>query len=118
MPGFCLAGEPRGKYSQSANSVGLGRRFCVISSAWLCWIVVMIANMLWLCWSAIWIALSSVILVGPLLWQNAEPINAHASTEGTINPAPNFRSNAKLFKGGLRYRKLIAISRDPDIKRR
>src|SRR5580700_5297655 len=74
--------------------------------------------MLWLCWSAIWIASSSVMLVGPVLWANAELISARASTRVKTTDTPNFRSNTGLFKGRLRFWKLIAISRDPDIKRR
>ena len=43
----------------------------MISSAWLCWIVVRAASSVWLCCSAIWIASSSVIFTGPCVGEVA-----------------------------------------------
>src|ERR1039458_1611962 len=74
--------------------------------------------MLWLCGSAIWIASSSVMLVGPVLWANAGLASAHDRSAARTALPRTFRKRPKLFKGCLRFWKLIAISRDPDIKRR
>src|ERR1700727_1465510 len=62
-------------------------------------------------------ASSSVITVGPVLWPIERGINAQTSTTVTTALAPIFRSSLSLFKSGLRFRKLIAVSRDPHIKR-
>src|SRR5450755_831012 len=62
-------------------------------------------------------ASSSVMLVGPVLWANAEVISAHDSITVTTTLVPTLRKSARLFKGGLRFWKLITISRDPYIKR-
>src|SRR5271165_1202139 len=78
--------------------------------------VVRAASMLWLCWRAIWMASSSVILVGPEPWLDAELASANARVTVATTRAPIFPKNTGLFKGGLRFRKLIAISCDPDIK--
>src|ERR1700727_392363 len=70
-------------------------------------------------------ASSSVMLVGPPLCPKAgtartETPIAHATATTLIfalNSLLNSRSSSTLFKGSLQFRKLIAFSRDPHIKR-
>ncbi len=66
-----LAGWKIGRNCQSLKTTGFGRRFAVISSAWLCWIVVRAARRLWLCRSAIWMASSSEMITDAGFWASA-----------------------------------------------
>src|ERR1022692_22151 len=105
--------ENNGKYSQSVKKVGFGRRLAVISAAWFCWIVVRAASKVWLCRSANWMASSSVILAGPgVACPNAGPVHGIEASTAQTDQAPRL-----MFKGGLRCRQHILISRDPDIER-
>ena len=78
----------------------------------------MAANRLRLCWRAIGIASSSVMLVGLVLCPNAGLASAYASIAVTTTLEPIFWSSATLFKGSLGFRKLVAVFRNPDVKRR